>query len=119
MARWIGTSQQNYSKKIYNMKDETIYKLWTEFINDSRYIEYFLSQYDTFVFKLNKVKEYIDTNKKRPSSKGKDKNIRIMENWISQCQINYSKKIKNMKDETIRKLWENFISNDKYKEYFN
>ena len=41
MASWIGTCQKNYSKKTKNMKDETIYNLWTNFINDSRYKTYF------------------------------------------------------------------------------
>ena len=40
MAEWISTSKKNYSKKTHNMKDETIYKLWTVFVNDSRYKEY-------------------------------------------------------------------------------
>ena len=41
MDSWIGKCQENYSKKTQNMKDETIYNLWTEFINDSRYKKYF------------------------------------------------------------------------------
>jgi superfamily II DNA or RNA helicase len=119
IGQWIGTCQKNYNKKIKNMKDETIRKLWEEFINDVKYKEYFLSQYDNFVLNLNKVKEYIDTNKKRPSGCNKDKDIKSMGTWISNSQKNYAKKINNMKDETIKKLWENFINDDKYKENFN
>ena len=117
MAQWIRHCQQNYSKKTKNMKDETIYKLWTDFINDSRYKEYFLSQYDSFVFNLNKLKLYIDTNKKRPSNSNKDKIIKSMAQWISDCQKNYSKKTEKMKDETIYKLWTEFINDAKYKKY--
>ena len=119
MAKWIQTTQTNYVKKTDKMKDETIYKLWTEFINDSKYKEYFLSQYDSFVFNLNKAKNYIDINKKRPSNYKKDKYVISIANWISQCQINYSKKKINMKDENIKKLWEEFINDEKYKQYFN
>jgi len=117
-AKWIGTSQTNYSKKIHNMKDENIYKLWTDFINDSKYKEYFLSQYETFVYNLNKVKNYIDTNKQRPSQTSKDNNIGFISRWIGTSQTNYSKKTRNMKIETIYKLWTDFINDEKYKEYF-
>ena len=115
MGVWIGNSQKNYSKKIYNMKNETIYKLWEEFVNNTRYKEYFLSPYNIFVYKLNKVKIYIDTNKKKPSTCNKDsKSIGI---WVGHSQNNYSKKIHNMKDETIYNLWTEFINDARYKEY--
>jgi hypothetical protein len=38
---WICAQIQNYNKKQYNMKDENIYKKWTEFINDEKYKKYF------------------------------------------------------------------------------
>jgi superfamily II DNA or RNA helicase len=118
MGQWLHQKINNYSKKIHNMKDENIYKLWTEFINDEKYKEYFLSQYDTFVYNLNNLKSYIDTNKKRPSESNKDKNINFLGHWIGNCQINYSKKTHNMKDENIYKLWTKFINDTRYKEYF-
>ena len=34
--------------------------------------------------------------------------------------VDYNTKMdRNMKDKTIRKLWEDFINNEKYKKYFN
>jgi len=118
MGTWIGNSQTNYAKKINNMQDETIYKLWTDFINDSRYKEYVLSQYDSFVLDLNKLKAYIDTNKQRPSNSSKDKIIKSMGTWIGNSQKIYAKKIEKMQDETIYKLWTDFINDSRYKEYF-
>ena len=41
MGCWINNCQQNYSKKTAKMADETIYKLWTDFINDAKYKTYF------------------------------------------------------------------------------
>ena len=35
------------------MKDEIIYNLWNDFINDDKYKEYFISQYDYFIVNLN------------------------------------------------------------------
>ena len=74
---------------------------------------------EKFIFDLNKVKIYIDINKKKPVWSNKDKDIKIMSIWIYNCQINYVKKKFNMKDENIRTLWKNFINDDKYKIYFN
>ena len=118
MGHWLSNCQMNYSKKDRNMKDQNIYKLWTDFINDDRYKEYFTSQYDKFVIDLNKLKTYIDINKQRPKKNSKDKDIKIMGQWISNCQMNYAKSNEKMKDIHIYKLWTEFINDDKYKQYF-
>ena len=67
---------------------------------------------------LKEVEAYIDKNKKRPFNRDKDKNIRKYANWISRQQRRYQKKDKSMLPSNIRKLWEDFINDDKYKEYF-
>ena len=67
---------------------------------------------------LNEVKAYIDKNKKRPLNHDNDDNIRKYANWISKQQQRYQNKDKSMLTSNIRKLWENFINDDKYKEYF-
>ena len=118
MGEWIGHSQTNYSKKIHNMKDKNIYNLWSEFINNDKYKKYFISNEDLWKQNLKEVKKYIDENKQKPSSKSKDKNIKFIGSWILTSQKNYSKKINNMKDETIYKLWSDFINDTKYKDYF-
>ena len=121
MGCWIQNCQKNYYKKDKNMKDENIYKLWTEFINDSKYKEYMQlpTMLELFNINLNNLKSYIDTNKVRPSTNSKDKTIKSMSKWIGHCQTNYSKKTQNMKDESIYKLWTDFINDEKYKKYFN
>jgi len=62
---------------------------------------------------LNELKTYINTYNKRPLKHSTYKTIKSMGCWIGTCQINYTKKLQNMKDETIRKLWEEFINNEK------
>ena len=101
------------------MKDENIRKLWEEFINDSKYQEYFISQYDKFVLDLNKLKIYIDKNKKKPTHCCKDKDVKSIGYWISNTQKHYITKTEKMKYDNIRKLWEDFINDEKYKIYFN
>ena len=100
------------------MKNETIYKIWTEFMNDIEYKNYFLSQYEKFILMLNKVAEYMDTNNKRPSINSKDKNIKFMGQWISTQIQNYYNNTKKMKNVNIKNKWENFINDEKYKAYF-
>jgi TPP-dependent 2-oxoacid decarboxylase len=102
------------------MKDETIRKLWEEFSNDSRYKKYMQlpTMLELFNINLNKVKEYIDTNKKKPPKLDKDKVIKTLYSWLQNQKQNYIKKKENMKDENIYKLWTDFINDTKYKEYF-
>ena len=59
---------------------------------------------------------YIDDNEKTPSEYDKNKEIKQLGYWLSNQKKNYVKKEKIMKDEEIRKLWEEFVEN--YKEYF-
>ena len=100
------------------MKDENIYNTWTEFINSDKYNIYFQSQYEYFIINLNKLKIYINENRKRPQRKDKDENIKVLGNWMNTEIINYNKKQKNMKDENIYNKWTEFINNEKYKKYF-
>ena len=115
---WIGTQIQNYSKKIYNMKNDKIYKKWTEFINDEKYKIYFQSQYEDFIMNLNKLKIYIDENNKKPSRDDKNKETKFLGEWIHSQITNFNKKKCNMKDINIYNKWNEFINSDKYKIYF-
>jgi hypothetical protein len=65
---------------------------------------------------LDKVKEYIDNNNKKPSRFYED--IELKGHWITHQQLYYKNKIRNMKNKIVRKLWEDFINDDKYKKYF-
>ncbi len=55
------------------MKNEEIRNEWVEFINDVRYKKEFISNEEIWRSRLEKVKEYIDKEEKRPSSEDKDK----------------------------------------------
>ena len=115
---WISQQKCNYKKKEKIMSNETIRKLWEDFINDDNYKEYFISNEEVWKLKLEWVKKYINENKKRPSTTDKNKNIKTYGTWITSQLQRYPKKKEIMSNETIRKLWEDFINDDKYKEYF-
>ena len=70
------------------------------------------------MFELNKVKTYIDTNKKKPFSSDKDTEIKRLDYWIRRTRHNYIKKKCIMNNEQIYNKWKNFINDEKYKNYF-
>jgi ribosomal RNA-processing protein 8 len=65
---------------------------------------------------LDKLKNYIDENKKKPSDWSKDKEIKVLGYWWCTQRGNYKKVLGIMKQSKIRKKWEDFI--EKYSEYF-
>jgi hypothetical protein len=122
LSKWIDMQQYNYSKKQKIMKNINIYNLWENFINQSNYKIYFVSNKhlleDIWKQNLEKIKLYIDNNNKKPSLHDKIVDIRQLGTWLSSQQKNYKKKINNMKNDNIRNLWEDFIKNEKYTQYF-
>ena len=63
------------------MKESKIIKLWKQFIDDNK--QYFLSNEEEWIDKLNKCKQYFDINKKRPSKKSKNNDTKKLGLWIS------------------------------------
>jgi len=120
LGSWIYCQTEKYKKKVEIMTNEEIYKNWTEFINDPKYSKHFLSNEEKWNMKLEKVKEYIDDNNKRPSGKNKNDEIQKLSSWISDQLINYKQKSRKriMSNEEIRKKWTDFINDPKYSKYF-
>ena len=118
LGKWIGTQQTNYQKRTQIMKDDDIYNTWTQFINDPLYKEYFQSNEETWYITLSQVKEFIDSNKKRPSNHSKNKDEKVLGTWIGNQQTNYKKRTNIMKDDDIYNTWTQFINDPLYKEHF-
>ena len=116
-GEWISNQQQNYKKKQHLLSQENfpeIYNKWTEFI--TKYKKYFLSNDEEWFNNLEWVKNYINNNNERPSSKNKNSDIKKYGAWIGTQGKNYKKKEYNMKNENIKKVWEEFIT--KYQDHF-
>jgi hypothetical protein len=100
----------------YNKKEltEDRYKKWALFLE--KYKDYFPTEEvnkDDFSLKLEKLGDYIDKNKMRPSKSHSDKEIRSLGGWCSKAVMDYrNDKLKDDKKEK----WEKFMN--KYKEYF-
>lgn len=69
-----------------------------------------------FKKRLDELDIFIVENNKTPSMKSKNINEKTLGNWLSQQKKNYSKRRYNMKDESIRTIWEEFMV--KYSQYF-
>jgi len=118
LGRWLSHQTTNYKKRTRIMKNEEIYNLWTEFINNPHYKEHFQSNEEYWEDQLEKVIKYIDDNKKKPTSNNKDKNIQQLGIWISTQITTYKKRTCIMKNEPIYNKWTETINNPQYKNYF-
>jgi antitoxin component HigA of HigAB toxin-antitoxin module len=98
--------------KIYFRKE------WENFINDTKYKIYFMSNEENWNINFEAVKKYIDENNKRPSTENKNNNIKSLGYWISDQQKYYKERKYNMANDNIYQQWTNFINDDKYKKYF-
>ena len=115
LGQWIVKQQKNFKKKENIMKDDKIYNEWNKFINEyeeyfKSYKEYFKSYEEIWYNTLNKIKEYIDNNKKRPYEGNKNIEIKHLARWISTQQTNYIKKEQNTINDKIYCEWKQFIN---------
>ena len=117
LGLWIKTQQITCRNCSDIMKNIIWRNRWTEFINDDRYKKYFLSNEEIWENTLNNVKKYMDENNKKPLSSDENKDIKYMYSWLLRQQKIYNKQETIMKDLNIRKKWEDFINDNKYKQY--
>ena len=111
IGKWLYYQQQLYKNNKYNNE-----------INIK--FENFLSEYDEYVtsFKkrwynnLKKLKEYINNYKEKPSINDKNKNIKQLAQWLYKQQEKYKINNNIMKNQEIKKVYEDFIQ--EYKIYF-
>jgi hypothetical protein len=117
LGYWLDTQKYNYRKQQKIMKNTEIYNLFKQFLLE--YSKYFMSKSEYWINNLNLVKKYINENNKRPFSNNSNKNIASLGNWL-QFQIKNYKNQKGMILKTeIKKLWCDFINDNKYKQYFD
>ena len=114
IGSWYFTQISSYRKKDMAMSNEIIYNTWTVFTEDIKYIKYF--KRETWVDKLNRLKDYIDENNKKPSSTSDDLNIKNLAIWCENQVSSYKKK--EMSSAVIYNNWTFFTEDLKYIKYF-
>ena len=100
------------------MKIQKFYDMFTEFLNDPNFKEYFIDRIELWYLNLNKVKEYLDKYKEKPSISNNDDNIKHIGHWLNIQLTNSKKRIDIMKDDIIRNKFIEFINDPLYKNYF-
>ena len=118
MGIWCTTQRSNYKNNKHTMKNEEIKRSWEEFIKDEKYKHYFKTNEELWHENLNTVKEYMDLNETLPSKTSKDNKIKTLGMWYSRQDQNYKNNKQIMKNEDIKRSWEDFIKDEKYKHYF-
>lgn len=113
---WILTQQANHNSKQKNMNNPEIISKWEQFIGDEKYKIYFRNNEESWCDMLNKVKQYIDINHKRPPSKSTNIDEKQMGIWLSNNKIKYEKKEKIMTNVDIYNKYEEFIN--QYQRFF-
>jgi hypothetical protein len=107
-AKWLGHQYTNYKKG--NMLPE-YRKHWEDFINDPKYANAMLDFDKKWDIDLNKFKHFIRDTGKRPSSKSKTPEERVIGQWGEDQQKKYT--TGKLNDEKKQK-WEDFINDPKY-----
>lgn len=115
---WLLVQISNMKTKNNMLSRDNIYLALNEF-----YIKYknilFETLEEQWISKLNNLKSYLDTENKKPSKESKNKIEKTLCNWIDDQKSNYKTKIGTVyKNLEIKKIWEAFLNNEKYKKYF-
>jgi superfamily II DNA or RNA helicase len=108
LAQWT-TDQQKLKNK--NKMDANRYSSWTQFLEE--YKEYFLTDDELWLQKLEALKEFVNDNKKKPSEDSKILSVKTFGRWLSNQNTNYKN---NKMDANRSSLWVEFL--EEYKEYF-
>lgn len=118
LGLWINHALYTHKIQTGIMKKEHIRNIWTEFINNPRYINFFINEDDIWLCKFEELKSFVDNNDKLPPTTSKNIIIKKLAEWVCIQKNNYKKKLSNMKNDNIYDTWKNFISDNKYKKYF-
>jgi superfamily II DNA or RNA helicase len=128
LGAWINTQKTNYnaegaSSSNYIMKNQDIWQIWTDTLDDPRYKEFLVIDPDEDWKNKHCVAcEFMDTNKKAPSKTAKDPTEKTLASWISNQKRNYnaegaSSSNKIMKNPDIWQIWTKTIADPRYKEF--
>ena len=111
---WYRTQQQQYKNSGIKIKERCI--SWEKFLTD--YSEYLQNWDDKWFCDFNKLKQFIDINKRKPLEKSEIKNEKTIGNWLSTQLKNYNSCIHSMNTKYIvrREVWSQFMK--EYKQHF-
>ncbi len=110
LSQFINRTNRNIHKNKY---DHNQIIKWEEFINS--YKEYLKSDTEIWDDTFEKLKEFINQNKKRPSASSKNKEENSLGSWMCHQSKYYCENTYGMKDQDRKNKWKEFINS--FKEY--
>jgi len=116
IAKWLSHNKTNYEENIANsksiMKTPEIHALWKKTIGE--YSELLGDGVTIWKIAHNKLIDYMKTNKKRPASKDKNNDVKILGVWIGTQNGNYNSDITKstciMTNPEVHKMWTETLS---------
>jgi len=102
---FIMTQNKNYRIKEQIMSDSKYYNIWKQFLEE--YSEYFKSTEDLWYENLEKVKDFIQKNKRKPNKRSSDSNEKIIGEWLSKQNVKFNNN--KMNNEEMYNDYKEFI----------
>jgi hypothetical protein len=113
LGQWLSNQKENYKNNKAIMKNPVIKKEWEETL--VKYKEYLVDNEEIWKITLKKLIDYMEKEKKSPSQRDKNPDIKTLGKWVCHQKENYKNNKDIMKNPNIKKEWEETLV--KYKEY--
>lgn len=117
LGRWIFDQMKRSRMNINDVSNKLTYKKWQDFITSDKYKIFFMNNAEIWNDNLEKVKNYINLNKRKPNSHDKNIESKKLGTWI-ETQLNRIKEGEIDKKTETNNKWNEFIESDEYKQYF-
>jgi hypothetical protein len=114
LSSWVKTQQKQHKKNPNAMKENGTYDMWIQFTSSENYRTYFLNNIQTWLFKFEEVKKYIDIHNECPPDRGSN----TLGQWINIQKYDYKKNSNKMKEKGTYDIWTQFTLSDNYKTHF-
>lgn len=112
LGKWLSEQLKNYETKKDGMKHNDRRVIWEEFVE--KYKKYLKTDDEKWFENLQKVKEFINLNKRRPNKRKETE--KTLGDWLGNEVKTFKTKSHGFKDPIRCKQWEEFL--EEYKEYF-
>jgi len=117
LSTWIGTQLANYKNSRQIMINKEIRKKWKEFVTNPLYKKFFILSEEKWYATLEAFKLFLDKNNRRPLTNSEDQNESSLGSWFYNHSAHYITKYGLMENINIRNKWEQFVNDDKYKQF--
>lgn len=114
LGNWYFNTNKSHKSIVGVMKNSEVYDIWKNFLEN--YKELTMSSEERWVFHLDKLIEYININKKLPSKRDANSEIKFKGSWLSDQKKIFKNKTKIMKNKEIYNRFEIFLQD--YGMYF-